>query len=351
MITIDGSFGEGGGQILRTALSLSALTGKPFEIYNIRANRKRAGLRPQHLQCVKAVAKICDAQVKGTEIGSMDVSFIPGKIKCGNYRFDIGTAGSVALTLHSIYLPLSASDGPSQITIIGGTHVPFSPCYHYLELQWLPYIKKIGFDIGLKMIRAGFYPKGNGEIVAKINTVKFSENSRLLKDFKLISLNKRGRLKSVKGISAVGNLDMDIAVRQKEQAIKRLATKDIKCDITLLKMPAFERGSMLLLSALFENSQCCYFDLGAIGKRAEQVADNACKKLIAFLEGNGAVDECLIDQLLLPLALSKDITTISAPKITNHIITNIEVIKKFVPIYAKIEGELGGEGIIYVDYK
>ncbi|MGR3317121.1 MAG: RNA 3'-terminal phosphate cyclase [Candidatus Anammoxibacter sp.] len=351
MIKIDGSFGEGGGQILRTALSLSALTGKPFEICNIRANRKKEGLRPQHLQCVKAVAEICNAQVTGAETGSTTVSFIPEKIKCGNYQFDIGTAGSVALTLHSIYLPLSVADGPSRITITGGTHVPFSPCYHYLELQWLPYIRKIGFDIELNMVRAGFYPRGNGEIVANISPIKCRENSNILKDVKPISLNKRGSLKSVKGISAVGNLNMDIAVRQKNQAIERLAAKGIKCDITLLEMPAFGKGTMLLLSALFEDSQCCYFDLGSIGKRAEQVADNACKRLITFLEGNGAVDAYLVDQLLLPLALSKGTATISTPKITNHIITNIGVIKKFVPVNAKIKGKLGGEGVINVDYE
>lgn len=349
IIKIDGSFGEGGGQVLRTALSLSALTGKPFDLCKIRASRKKTGLRPQHLQCVNAVAEICNAKVSGAEIGSTSVFFIPGKIESGNYRFDIKTAGSAALTLHSIYLPLSVADEPSQVTITGGTHVPFSPCYHYLELQWLPYINKIGFDIDLKMNRAGFYPMGNGEIIIKINPIKFPKNCSYIEGIKPISIINRGSIKSIKGISAVGNLDKSIAVRQKEQVVKQLMIRGLNCDITTSQMPAFGKGTMLILYASFEGSQCCYFDLGAIGKRAEQVADVVCKKLITFLDGNGALDEYLIDQLMLPLALTKGTSVISAPKITNHIITNIEVIKKFIPFCAKTDGKLNEEGTIYLN--
>ncbi|MGR3294140.1 MAG: RNA 3'-terminal phosphate cyclase, partial [Candidatus Scalindua sp.] len=147
MIEINGSHGEGGGQILRTALALSAIEKKPFKIFNIRASRKKPGLAAQHLQCVEAMAQICDAEVQGAEIGSSSLKFYPGEIKSGDYCFEIKTAGSTSLVLQTIFLPLSLANTPSSITIRGGTHIPFSPCFNYLKEHWLYYLKKIGFDI------------------------------------------------------------------------------------------------------------------------------------------------------------------------------------------------------------
>ncbi len=349
LIRIDGSFGEGGGQILRTALSLSALTGRPFEIFNIRANRKKPGLRPQHLLCVKAAAEICGAQTTGAEVGAMTVSFEPGETKAGEYCFEIGTAGAVSLALHSIYIPLSFCGQSSQITIKGGTHVPLSPCYHYLECQWLPYLRMIGFDIDLDMKRAGFYPMGNGEISALIKPA-----GKIGVDFKAervkgLQLVNRGALKAVNGVSMVGNLDLSIAERQKAQAVKRLSGMGLECDIRVCDMPAFGKGTMLLLEAVFENAKCCYFALGARGKRAESVANEACNELAGFLNGDGAVDEHFADQALIALALCNEPSKIAVPKITNHILTNIEVIKMFVEGRFQVEGALDCAGCVRVN--
>ncbi len=342
MIKIDGSLGEGGGQILRTALTLSTIKNKPFEMFNIRAGRKKPGLAPQHLRCVQAMAKICDADISGAEIGSSSLKFYPGEIKNGDYCFEIGTAGSVSLVLQTIFLPLSLAKGPSSVTIRGGTHVPFSPCFHYLKEQWLFYLKKIGFDTRLEMVRAGFYPKGGGEIKISINHVK--------KVYPLV-LMERGRLRKVRGISAVGNLDLSIAERQKKQAIENMSEMSeikISPEIEVITMPAFAKGTMLLLMCEFENSQCCYFSLGAIGKRAEKVADEACEGLRSFLETKGVIDEHLSDQIILPLSLATDTSRFITPKITQHLLTNAEVIKLFFNTKIQIEDSPGGEGEIII---
>lgn len=339
-LRIDGSFGEGGGQILRTSLTLSAITGKPFEIFNIRAGRKNPGLRPQHLQAVQAIQQISSASVSGAEVGSGAITFTPNGIKPGKYRFEIGTAGSASLVLQTIFLPLALLDAfrePSNIHILGGTHVPWSPCFHYLKLQWLTYIKKLGLSAGLKMRRAGFYPRGGGEIVADIHPVG---------EVRPLVLEERGQLKHISGISTAGNLPGHIMRRQREQAERRLAGAGITCpvDIKEEEMPATGQGTMLLLCAEFERSQCCYYGLGAIGKRAEAVADEAVDGLLGFLKTDGVIDEHLADQLVLPLALSKGPSRFITPRLTQHLMTNIEVIKKFLPVRIEVEdtGERGG---------
>ncbi len=339
MIKIDGSFGEGGGQILRTALALSAIEKKPFEMFNIRAGRKKPGLAAQHLQCVEALAQICDAEVSGARVGSLSLRFYPGEIKNGNYCFEIGTAGSVSLVLQTIFLPLSLIEGSSSVIIRGGTHVPFSPCFHYLKDQWLFYLKKIGFDARLEMVRAGFYPKGGGEINIFIRHVE--------KVYPLV-LIERGRLLKVRGVSAVGNLDLRIAERQKKQAMKRMSTINTSPEIEVINMPSFARGTMLLIICEYENSQCCYFSLGAIGKRAEKVADEVCDGLDYFLETKGVIDEHLSDQIILPLSLTTDTSRFTTPKITPHLLTNAEVINLFSNMRIQIKGRLGGEGEVLI---
>ncbi|ODS30115.1 MAG: RNA 3'-terminal phosphate cyclase [Candidatus Scalindua rubra] len=340
MIKIDGSYGEGGGQILRTALTLSAIENKPFEMFNIRAGRKKPGLAPQHLQCVEAMAQICNAEVNGAKVGSLSLKFNPGEIKHGNYCFEIGTAGSVSLVLQTTFLPLALAKESSSVTIRGGTHVPFSPCFHYLKEQWLYYLKKIGLDAKIEMARAGFYPKGGGEINISIKHVE---------KVCPLELMERGRLLKLRGISAVGNLDLSIAERQKKQAFKHLSKRNILPEIDVVTMPAFAKGTMLLLIGEFENSQCCYFSLGAIGKRAEKVADEACEELGHFLETKGVVDEHLADQVILPLSLAKDISKFTTPKITQHFLTNAEVIRLFLNTRIHIEGEFGEEGLVTIE--
>lgn len=335
LLRIDGSFGEGGGQILRTSLTLSAITGTPFEIFNIRAKRKNPGLRPQHLQAVKALATVCQAQLEGAEAGSSTITFEPGTILAGNYHFEIGTAGSASLVLQTLFLPLCRAPEPSSVEIIGGTHVPWSPCFHYLKLQWLEYLRHIGLEAELEMPRAGFYPRGGGNLTTHI---------RPAREIKPLTLEGRGDLIRVRGISAVGNLPIAIAERQKAQAENRLAQRGIPHEIELLEMPAVGKGTMLLLLGEFVNSRCCYYSLGEIGKRAEKVADEACDAFFEFLKTDGVIDEHLADQIVLPLALAKGTSTFVIPKITQHLQTNLEVIKKFLQVEVEITdlGERGG---------
>jgi len=339
IVKIDGSCGEGGGQILRTALSLSAITKKPFEIYNIRANRKVPGLSHQHLQAVNSTAQICNAEVAGNQLRSTDLKFYPGETQAGMYHFNIGTAGSVSLVLQTIFYPLSLANKPSSITIVGGTHVTHSPCVDYLKQQWLFFLKKIGFDAEIQTFKAGFYPRGGGEILVKINPSK-PQYPLWIKD--------RGNLIQIKGISSVSNLDINIAHRQQLQANKRLLEHSIPYEISLDEIPSFGKGTMLLLVGKFEHSQCCYFSIGAIGKRAETVADDACNEFFTFLKTKGVIDEYLADQLILPLALTKGTSQFITPRITQHLLTNMEIVKLFLPVTIDVSGNLHDEGFIMI---
>lgn len=339
IIAIDGSFGEGGGQILRTALSLSAITQRPFEIYKIRAQRKTPGLSHQHLQAVNATASICNAKVIGNHLRSTDLKFFPGEIQAGNYHFDIGTAGSVSLVLQTIFYPLSLADKPSSVTITGGTHVSHSPCIDYLTQQWLYFLKQIGFIAGIQTLRAGFYPRGGGEVITTIHP-KGPQHP--------VHLEGRGKLLTVYGLSTISNLDSTIAQRQQAQAKKKLLERNIPHDIGIADLPAAGKGTMLLLVGKFEQSQCCYFSLGAIGKRAETVADEACNEFFCFLETKGVIDEFLADQLIVPLALTKGTSQYLTPRITQHLLTNVEIVKLFLPATIDVIGNLDEEGLVKI---
>ncbi|HUU70561.1 MAG TPA: RNA 3'-terminal phosphate cyclase [Planctomycetota bacterium] len=370
-VIIDGSFGEGGGQILRTALALSAVTGRDLEIFNIRARRTKPGLHPQHRLAVKAVAAICGADVHGAELGSQSVRFTPGPVKAGAYRFDIGTAGSTGLVLQALYLPLMlAGRGASTVTITGGTHVPMSPCFHYLDLQWRHFMERIGLTMELRMESAGYYPRGGGVVIARIPTREllysdmpdddilpsgiqqagYTHDSRPSAVYvKPVDITNRGSLREIRGISSVTGLPMSIAERQRNQAQGRLRSVGCPVRINIVDVPGVGQGTMLLLLAVFENGQACYYGLGARGKRAEAVADEAVDQLLPFIRSTAAIDAHLADQIILPLAFAGGRSVISTPVITQHLITNIEVIKQFVPARFEVAGEMGTEGMVTVE--
>src|SRR5436305_1872307 len=182
MIEIDGSFGEGGGQVLRSSLALSLLTGRPFHLRNIRARRPKPGLQPQHLMSVRAAATVGQAQTRGASLHSSDLTFEPGAVKPGRYRFDIGTAGATSLVLHTVYLPLMlGQDGPSELTLTGGTHVKTSPSFHFLDRTWRAYLEAVGLRLRLEMVRPGFYPRGGGEVRAVLQPCAEVAPLRLLR--------------------------------------------------------------------------------------------------------------------------------------------------------------------------
>ncbi len=340
MIEIDGAKGEGGGQILRSALTLSLMTDRHFRILNIRARRSKPGLRPQHLTSVNAAASVGQAQVEGARLGSQEIEFRPSSIHPGSYCFEIPTAGSTSLVLQTVFLPLSSADSPSEIEITGGTHVPWSPCFHYLEANWLPAMELQGFRADLVLEIAGFYPQGGGRIRALIQPLK--------KRIAPLSRNQRGGLLRVLGLSISSNLPESIAQRQKNRAVERLADLGCPVEIEVRTLPSPGKGTFLLLQAEFESGQACYFGLGARGKSAERVADEAIDALHAFLGGGGVVDEYLADQLLLPLAFADGDSEFRTSKITQHLLTNAEVIRAFGAAEIDFRGELDQPGVVEI---
>lgn len=341
MIEIDGSIGEGGGQVLRSALTLSLLTGQAFRLTRIRESRPRPGLFPQHLAAVQAAAQISGARVSGDRLGSHQLHFVPGSLRPGRYHFDIGTAGATSLVLQTLLLPLALAPARSSLSISGGTHVPWSPCFHYLDWQWRPFLAHIGVPFDLTMTMAGFYPQGGGELQA-----------RLPGDAKPrpLQLTERGALLAVCGLSAVANLPREIAERQRRQALRRLKTllPDATPDVTLEELPACSRGTVLLLLAELESGRACCFALGARGKRAERVADEAVDALTAFLRSDGVVDPWLADQLLMPLALADGPSSLRTSEVTAHLVTNAEVIQLFLPVEIGVDGPLGSPATVHL---
>jgi RNA 3'-terminal phosphate cyclase (ATP) len=337
MIEIDGAQGEGGGQVLRSALTLALVTGQPFHIYHIRARRPKPGLRPQHLMAVKAAAQVSGAQVKGLSPGSQELHFTPAAVRPGQYRFDIGTAGSTSLVLQTLFQPLSRAGGSSTLTLIGGTHVPWSPTYHYLAWHWLPILERMGFRAQLSLERAGFYPRGGGVVRATVHPAE---------DIHPLQLTERGALTAIRGLSLVARLDMNIARRQRRQALERLRGLGVPVEIEARSFAAPSPGTALILLALFEGSQACFSSLGKRGKPAEKVADEAVDALLEVLDAGSAVDPHLADQLLLPLALAPGPSAFTTARITQHLLTNAQVIRAFLPVQIEIGGQLGEPGAV-----
>ncbi|MEW6133479.1 MAG: RNA 3'-terminal phosphate cyclase [Pseudomonadota bacterium] len=337
MIEIDASFGEGGGQILRSALALSVITGKPMRLTHVRAMRPQPGLKPQHLKAVEAAAQISAARVEGASLGSQSLVFEPQGLKAGEYAFDIGTAGSVSLLFQTLYLPLSFAGAPSRLKLTGGTHVPWSPCYHYLAWQWLPWLRQIGCRMECRLELAGFYPRGGGVMHAEI---------RPHGELSPLRLGKRGRLLHIRGLSGVGRLPLSIAERQRKQAQARLADLAVPAEIEVAEIPAASPGTFVVLQAEFEHGRCCAFALGERHKPAEKVADEAVDELRADIDSGGAIDAWLADQLLLPLAFAPGPSELSVSRISRHLLTNAAVLACFLPIEVETDGEAGRPGLV-----
>jgi RNA 3'-terminal phosphate cyclase (ATP) len=342
-LEIDGSAGEGGGQILRTSLAMSALFGKPIRITNIRAGRPKPGLQAQHLTGVNALAKITNAEVKGASLGSQELQFIPKSIQPGEYKFDVSdikaSAGSVSLILQAILLPLALSGAVSKVALLGGTHVQWSPSIHYFQTVYIPIISRMGIKTDIKLITWGWYPKGGGRIEAEINPA----------NLKNIDLTQRGMLKSIKCVSAVSNLPISIAQRQIDQASSVFRSKNIKADFEVINAPSRGPGTGTFISVEFENSLAGFSSLGTIGKRAEDVANEACEDCLKFLESGMAIEEHLADQLVPLMALAKGNSRFTTSKISLHLLTNIQVAEQFLPVKFSVSGKKDYPGEVSVD--
>ena len=343
MIEIDGSYGEGGGQIVRTALSLSCLLKKPFRIFNIRKGRKKPGLMPQHLTCVRAAQLISGAEVKGDQTGSIELLFSPCDVKGGYLSFDIGTAGSTSLVLQTLIPALAFSQQKTMLTLKGGTHVPLSPSFHYLNGVFVHFLEQIGIRVQLSIESYGFYPRGGGIVRADIFPAK---------NIKSLQVMERGDVLRLQGYSAVGNLPLSIADRQKNALVRKINEEinDINISplIELLGVPSVGQGTFVYIESKSEHSISGFTALGARGKKAEVVGEEAAEEFIKYYTTGAALDHHMADQIVLYLSMCNEESAFTASAVTNHLLTNLWVIGFFHKIKYSIEGKVGEKGTVKI---
>lgn len=321
MLPIDGSMGEGGGQIIRTSLALSLVTGKPFRVEGVRANREKPGLRQQHLTAVKAAAEIGEAVVEGAAVGSREFTFIPGSVKPGDYVFRIGTAGSATLVLQTILPPLMIASCPSTIKIEGGTHNVHAPSFDFLEKAFLPLVNQMGPQILIELERYGFYPPGGGRFNASIEPAAKPKRLNLL---------ERGEITAQRARALVVNLPSSIAEREIAIIKEKMGWSDEQLQVEISNN-AMSRGNVVMIEIESENLTEVFTRVGERGVRAETVAMEAVEEALVYLKTEAPVGVHLADQLLIPLALASG-GSFMTTSLSLHTTTNIEIIKKFLNI-------------------
>jgi RNA 3'-terminal phosphate cyclase (ATP) len=337
MIPVDGELGEGGGQILRSALTLAAVTAQGFEVKRIRARRARPGLRPQHLAAVRAVAMSCQAQVHGAFDGSPDLRFQPGPVSAGTFDFDIGTAGATTLVLQTVLPALASASETSRLEITGGTHVPLSPSFHFLARHWAPVVERLGLRPGLSLERAGFAPRGEGRVRAEV--APWGRRAGL-------DLTRRGALLEVRGLSGAARLRGDVAKRQADAARALLwEQRRLESAWEIVELSAAASpGSCVQLEGIFETGRAAFALLGRRGVRAEVLGERAARRLLRFLDlEEASVDPWLADQLAVPIAVAGAGGRLTTSEVTLHLETVAEVLRRF-GIPASTWGRRGGPG-------
>jgi RNA 3'-terminal phosphate cyclase (ATP) len=324
MLIIDGSTGEGGGQILRTALALSICQSRSFRIEKIRRTRDKPGLRQQHLSAVNAAAVVSHAEVHGAELGADCLEFFPERATGGEYRFDIGTAGSTTLVLQTILPPLLLARHRSRITIIGGTHNPNAPPFEFIQQAFLPLLKRMGAEVAARLVRAGFYPRGGGCIEVNIEPVS---------QLQPLTLMERGRILSRHVYAAVSHLPRHIAEREAATLTGLLGIDER--DTEIQRLDAYGPGNVVTVTIGSENITEVFTGFGELGVPAEDVAANVAREVTRYLATEAPVGPRLADQLLIPLALAghgayKTLTP------TRHTLTNIGIIKQFLDVNVEL---------------
>ncbi len=349
-VQIDGSHGEGGGQVLRTSLALAALTGRPLEISHIRAGRRKPGLRPQHLTAVRAAAAVCAAELTGDLLGSQRLLFRPTAPPAGGeYRLDVreaaqgGSAGSAMLIAQTVLLPLALAAAPSQVTLLGGTHVPWSPPFHYLRDVFLPAVGHLGVQAEAELRNWGWYPAGGGEVTLTVHPAG---------ELRGLDWHTRGALSRVTGVAAVTNLPAHIPQRMASRANSLLRSADLPGQVQPLRERGPAAGAGIFLTAEYEGGPAGFSALGERGKPSEAVAEEACEALLRHHESGAAVDPHLADQLILPLALAAGDSTLTVSQITQHTLTNIHIIQQWLEASIQVEqttrgGTIAIKGIGY----
>ena len=325
MIEIDGAQGEGGGQILRSALSLSMITGRPFRLTNIRAGREKPGLLRQHLLAVQAAAAICGARTTPLALRAASLEFVPGPIRGGDYRFAIGSAGSCTLVLQTLLPALLHADGPSTVRISGGTHNPMAPPVHFLQRAYGPILQQMGAEVEIALQRYGFHPAG-GEVIATVQPCP-----RL----RPIALLQRGERKAGYAESVLAGVHVNVAQRELERVASGMGWSGKQ--LRIVGLPAEQGpGNVLLLTLEHEHVTEMFTSFGEKYLLAESVAKRLLNEVRAYLKTDAAVGEHLADQLLLPMALAGG-GTFSCSKVSQHALTNAEVISRFLPVRITFE--------------
>jgi len=326
MIELDGAAGEGGGQILRTSLALSMITGQPFRIRNIRANRSKPGLMRQHLVAVQAAQQVSNAAVTGAAVGASELSFIPGPIAAGDYDFAIGTAGSCTLVLQTVLLALLHADQPSTIRISGGTHNAMAPPVQFLQRAWLPLLGQMGAEIGIDLLRYGFYPAGGGVVTASVQPCP-----RLAP----LACLERGAFVDAYAEAFFAGIPSNVGSRQLAQVGAALGWEGRQ--LRLRGLPAEQGpGNALLLTLAYEHHTEVFAAFGARGITAEAVAEAALAEAQTYIASGAAVGEHLADQLMLPLALAGS-GRFTLSTVSGHAATNAAVIERFLPVSVRFE--------------
>ncbi|MDA0586733.1 MAG: RNA 3'-terminal phosphate cyclase [Planctomycetota bacterium] len=326
MITIDGSMGEGGGQIVRSSLALSIVTGRPVTIENVRARRKKPGLKRQHLTALRAAARISMASVAGDELGSSRFEFTPGQLTAGDYHFDIGTAGSTMLVLQTILPALIVADGPSRVTFEGGTHNPMAPPFDFLQKAYAPLVERMGPKIKLALVRPGFYPAGGGRVEMAI-----TPEPKLGR----LDLMTRGKIVDRRVRAIVSGLPRSIAERECLTATRKLDWPEHYGSVEIvdsLRGP----GNVVFVEVRSKNVTEVFTGFGEKTKRAEQVAEDAARQTRRYLKAGVPVGEFLADQLLLPLGIGASLGSgggqFRTLELSRHSKTHIDVLREFLDI-------------------
>jgi len=326
MIKIDGSEGEGGGQILRSALTLSALTGQPFEIKKIRAGRAKPGLLRQHLTALRAAAAICGGKYSdNTALGATELMFYPGDIRSGNYEFAVGTAGSAMLVLQTILLPLLQADEASRVIITGGTHNPAAPPFEFVQTCFMPILEQMGATAELTLLNYGFMPAGGGRIMAAI-----SPGNGLTP----IDITERGTQLGLEAQALFANIPFDVADRELRQIGERLSLP--KTELKVREVKSIGPGNMLSVIIRGEHVSEMCSSFGRRGVRAEDIADTVANEAAAYLASDVAIGAHLADQLLLPMAIAGG-GSFTTSKPTQHTLTNAATIEKFLDVRVRFE--------------
>jgi RNA 3'-terminal phosphate cyclase (ATP) len=342
VIEIDGSHGEGGGQILRTALALSCITGKPFRLVKIRAARPTSGLQPQHLAAVRAAAAISNARVAGDARGSTELRFEPQRAAGGDLDLEIGTAGAVTLVLQTVLPAQLLARQPSRVRVTGGTHVPWSPGWDYFTGIFMPALARLGAEAHHTLERAGFYPAGGGTVEVRVQPVA---------GLRPLALLERGPLLRITGISGVGRLPLSVAERQRCAAAEVLRSRlgsSVPIEIATRAVPAAGPGTFIFLRGEWTHAAAGASAIGARGKRAETVGGEAARELLTHAAGGAPVDPHLADQLVPYLALAGCRSEFATSRVTHHLLTNLWAASQFLPLRYEVSAPEGAPGTVRI---